>query len=65
MSTLDQHQPFRRITENKTTASDRQWLRMLDEAFADVSHQDLYVLLGSSQDATEILGLLALRKRHE
>lgn len=60
---LNDHAPWVRLISDQATATDRQWLRMLSEAFEYVSH-DALVRSGMKSDfATEVLGMVALDAR--
>lgn len=60
---LNDHAPFNRIISEQATATDRQWLRMLHDAFRDIDHEDLRQAGMASEFATEVLGLVALKAR--
>lgn len=60
---LNEHHPYRRVISDETTATDRQWLRMLEEAFRPVSYEDLLKAGLDTSFATEFLGLVALNEK--
>lgn len=60
---LADHQPYRRVLGDETTASDRQWLRMLADAFTPVAHEDLVKAGLDPAFVTQFLGLVALNSR--
>ncbi len=62
---LDSHQPYNRINNGEATATDRQWLRLLHEVFADLDYF-VFVKAGMNpQVATNLLGLVAMNCREE
>lgn len=52
--------PFARVTQDCATATDRQWLRLLNDAFASVSYEDIVRAGLNTTLATEFLVLVAL-----
>lgn len=57
---LTEHAPWIRVTTDQSTATDRQWLRLLNEAFSSIDYEDLIRAGLNRTLATEFLGLLAL-----
>lgn len=62
---INDHAPARRILSGESTASDRQWLRMLDEVLEPVSLEQLIHCSVDAEAARDIIGLIALRERTE
>ena len=60
---LDDHPPFNRIISDQANATDRQWLRMLSDAFEDATPAKLMDSGISQQMTVEILGIVALNDR--
>jgi hypothetical protein len=60
---LAEHAPFNRIISDQATAIDRQWLRMMNEAFAGVSFENLMRAGFDAEAATALLGVVALDVR--
>lgn len=60
---LDDHPPFTRVIGDQANATDRQWLRMLKDAFADATPAGLMASGISRQMTIEILGIVALNDR--
>lgn len=60
---ISDHAPHQRIISGRETATDRQWLLMLDDALKEID-ADAFVSAGMSTDRTmEFLGLIALTDR--
>lgn len=57
---LTEHAPWVRVTTDQATATDRQWLRLLNDAFASVAYEDIVRAGLNTTLATEFLGLVAL-----
>lgn len=62
---INDHAPALRILSGESTASDRQWLRMLDETFKPISIEQLSRMTIDLEAARDILGLIALTERTE
>jgi len=62
-SPLSDHPPFQRIISDAAGPVDRQWLRMLDDAFANTSFEQLLQAGIPQPMVIEFLGVVALRRR--
>ena len=60
---LDEHAPFKRIISDEATATDRQWLRMLETVFDGVSFENLVRAGIDARAASSVLGVVALNTR--
>jgi len=62
-SPFEEHEPFKRVTQDATTAADRQWLRMLSCVFKETTYDQL-LDAGIHRDVVrEFLGVIALDRR--
>jgi hypothetical protein len=61
---FEDHLPWRRVMYDETTATDRQWLRMLRAMFDGVSHESLCAAGFTPDVATKILGVPAMTYRY-
>jgi len=61
---LDNHPPFKRVISDEATATDRQWLRMLDDVFESITFERLVAAGLDAQAVSALFGVVALRYRH-
>jgi hypothetical protein len=57
------HPPAHRVIIDEATAIDRQWLKLLDEVFKNVSYDDIVNAGVDKEAAVALLGLVALNDR--
>lgn len=62
---FDSPPPFQRVTQDETTAVDRQWLRLLWSVFEKTDYQKLIDAGLSEEIVREFLGVTALAKRYD
>ena len=61
---LANHPPYLRVISDEASAQDRQWLRLLSEAFDEIDHESLCRAGMDARFATEVLGIVALNTRY-